>query len=224
MTNHNETNEEVHTKQEEISNDSPRVPAVEEEASPRVPESETMPQEKAHENKKGYQIRKEVNISSPQGINKNKADIVNSGLIATRPRSQVRFQPSINRVEEKGNVSGRTRSKLALSTRSIKLSKVLNIVLADCVIDHTSKRCKIDNDDETDIANAALDSETGQIMEFRYLMSHENPKIRAMWSESAANELGRLFQGVGRNNDGSQLKKGIMLFLYFKRKSAEYED
>ena len=84
----------------------------------------------------------------------------------------------MTRTEGNENASGRTRSKLALSTRNVKLSKVLNAVLADCRIEYSNEKHKIDDEDETAIANASLDSETGQMMEFRYLMSHKNPKIR----------------------------------------------
>ena len=55
-------------------------------------------------------------------------------------------------------MSGLTTSKLALSTRNVKLIKVLNTVLADNMIDHADKRCETDNDDETAIENAVLDS------------------------------------------------------------------
>ena len=40
------------------------------------------------------------------------------------------------------------------------------------MIDHPNTRCKIDDDDEITIANAALNSETDEMIEFRNLMSH----------------------------------------------------
>ena len=47
MWNPNETTEEVHAKQKEISNESPMVPTLEEALSLRVPEAEVMPPEKS---------------------------------------------------------------------------------------------------------------------------------------------------------------------------------
>ena len=79
-------------------------------------------------------------------------------------------------------MSRRTRSKLALTTTKVKLSKVLITGLADYVIDHPTAKCKIYDDNETCVEDAALNSETGQMMEFRHLMSHKNPKIRITWS------------------------------------------
>ena len=111
------------------------------------------------------------------------------GLIEARTRSQVRFPSNTTRTEENENSSGRTRSKMTLSTRNVKLRKVLNTVLDDCIIEHANKRQKTEDEDETSMANVVLDSETRQMIEFRHLVSHKNPKIRAMWNESTANEL-----------------------------------
>ena len=62
--------------------------------------------EKAYKNKKGNQIRKDVNVSSPQGSNETEVDVINSGPLATRTRSQVHFKTNMTRSEEKENSSG----------------------------------------------------------------------------------------------------------------------
>ena len=74
MKNTNETTEEIHAKQEEISNESLRVPTIEQAPSPRDPELEAIPLEKIYEHKKVKRISdlKEVKISIPQSINKTK--------------------------------------------------------------------------------------------------------------------------------------------------------
>jgi hypothetical protein len=51
-------------------------------------------------------------------------------------------------------------------------------------------------------ANAVIDEETGKSMEYKDLL--KNPKHREDWSRAAANELGRLFNGAGKNKDGTQ--------------------
>ena len=43
-------------------------------------------------------------------------------------------------------------------------------------------------------ANAVLDGETGELMQYRHLIN--NPKYREDWFTSAGNEIGRLAQGM----------------------------
>ena len=47
----------------------------------------------------------------------------------------------------------------------------------------------------TDMANAVLDQETGDMLEYRQLL--KNPKFAPDWHISSANEFGRLAQGIG---------------------------
>ena len=51
-------------------------------------------------------------------------------------------------------------------------------------------------------ANAVIDKETGDVMNLKKLLKH--PKYMEVWTRAAANEYGRLFQGCGRNDDGTQ--------------------
>jgi hypothetical protein len=50
-------------------------------------------------------------------------------------------------------------------------------------------------------ANAVIDPDTGKSMEYRELIT--NPKTKDVWSHSAANEFGRLAQGVGGRIKGT---------------------
>ena len=45
------------------------------------------------------------------------------------------------------------------------------------------------------MANAVLDQDTGEMLEYRQLLQH--PKLQEDWELSSANEIGRLAQGVG---------------------------
>ena len=65
---------------------------------------------------------------------------------------------------------------------------------------------------QTSITNAVIDQETSQMMEHRYLSAHKNPKTRAIQNKSAANEIVRLFQGLGKGNDGDQRINGTDAF------------
>ena len=52
-----------------------------------------------------------------------------------------------------------------------------------------------------ELANAVLDVETGKMLEYRHLRQH--PKYKDKWNTSAANEFGRLAQGVGGRVKGT---------------------
>ena len=44
---------------------------------------------------------------------------------------------------------------------------------------------------------AVMDDKTGEMLKYRQLINHPDPKVVADWVLSSANEFGRLFQGVG---------------------------
>ena len=54
---------------------------------------------------------------------------------------------------------------------------------------HLASRCF-----PSDILNAVLDNDTGELMEYRHLM--KNPKYRILYGNSYAKEIGRLAQGM----------------------------
>ena len=54
----------------------------------------------------------------------------------------------------------------------------------------TSELCK-----HFELANNIFHPETGQSLTYRKLIKH--PKYKAVWTTSAANEFGRLTQGIG---------------------------
>ena len=53
-----------------------------------------------------------------------------------------------------------------------------------------------------DYANAVLDDETGEMMEYRHLI--KNPKYREAWGRSFGNEIGRLAQGMPGRVTGTE--------------------
>jgi hypothetical protein len=62
---------------------------------------------------------------------------------------------------------------------------------------------------------AVIDKETGKSMEYRDLL--KDSKHRETWSRAAANEFGRLFNGVGKNADGTQIVKGTNTCHWIKK-------
>lgn len=64
-----------------------------------------------------------------------------------------------------------------------------------------------------EMANAVLDKETGEMLEYRHLL--RNPKFRPTWSHSAANEFGRLAQGVG-----TRIPKGTNTIFFIRKEDV----
>jgi hypothetical protein len=64
-------------------------------------------------------------------------------------------------------------------------------------------------------ACAVIDEETGKSMKYRDLL--KDPNHRETWSRAAANEFGRLFNGVGKNADGTQHVKGTSTYQWIKK-------
>ena len=54
---------------------------------------------------------------------------------------------------------------------------------------------------EKEAVHSVLDQETGQLLEYRTLLKH--PRFKEVWSRSAADEFGRLAQGIGGRIKGT---------------------
>ena len=52
-------------------------------------------------------------------------------------------------------------------------------------------------------ANSVIDEETGRALEYRHLI--QDPKYKNIWNEAGCKEFGRLFQGYGKNADGTKI-------------------
>ena len=87
------------------------------------------------------------------------------------------------------------------------LKTVLSAFVIECV-------------NQTSITNAVIDQETSQMMECRHLITHKKPKTRDISNTSASNEMGRLFQGVGKGDDGEQLIKVTGAFFFISREKV----
>ena len=61
--------------------------------------------------------------------------------------------------------------------------------------------------EHVELANNIFDPETGQSLTYRKLIKH--PKYKDVWKKSAANEFGRLAQGVGNRIRGTDTIKFI---------------
>jgi hypothetical protein len=54
---------------------------------------------------------------------------------------------------------------------------------------------------EKEAVHSVLDQETGQLLEYRTLLKH--PRFKEVWNRSAADEFGRLAQGIGGRIKGT---------------------
>ena len=64
-------------------------------------------------------------------------------------------------------------------------------------------------------ANIMIDEETVDVVNLKKLLRH--PKYTETWTRAAANEYSRLFQGCGRNKDGSQQIEGTKACRWIKK-------
>jgi hypothetical protein len=55
--------------------------------------------------------------------------------------------------------------------------------------------------------HAVLDQETGELLEYRHLLKH--PRFKEVWNRSAADEFGRLAQGIGGRIKGTDTMRFI---------------
>ena len=145
----------------------------------------------------------------------------NEGPVASRTRAKLQPPPSWERAEElrrqrletaqtkrtpvppcapvpTGNepIARRTRSQV---DKVSPLEAALHTVLA---LDNTSSRAQAFAGRRLpravfSTALAVMCADTGDMLKYRDLISNKDPAIRDAWQHSAANEFGRLFQGIG---------------------------
>ena len=82
---------------------------------------------------------------------------------------------------------------IAARVRARHLQKVTNPVPSESIADRVRRR--------REAAHSVLDHETGQLLEYRQLL--KNPKFKEIWTRSAADEFGRLAQGIGGRIKGT---------------------
>ena len=88
-------------------------------------------------------------------------------------------------------ISSRTRSQMQTSAHAATATKLDEVLQQPEMLPGTWHP----------MANAVIDPDTGRAMEYRELIA--NPKTKDAWLRSAANEFGRLAQGVGGRIEGT---------------------
>ena len=93
------------------------------------------------------------------------------------------------------------------STRQQRLLNILDVANTPLSARATSAR-KYPLQFLTEYANAVLDDDTGELLEYRHLV--KRPKYKTDWEYSLGNEIGRLCKGMPGRNDGTE----TMEFIY----------
>ena len=91
-----------------------------------------------------------------------------------------------------------TRSKTRTSTSVSNMARALctAAAVANCAVSARQAATRtLPRQMFADMANAVLDPDTGDMLEYRHLLKSE--KYSKRWNHSAANEFGRLAQGIG---------------------------
>ena len=109
-------------------------------------------------------------------------------------------------------IASRTRSKFkAYSATELSVSTILHQIKS------TLQFSSLPTENTPPmIANAVLDSDSGEMLEHRQLLHHKDSKAQKIWTRSAADEFGRLFQGVSVGSNKGQRIEGTNAFFFIK--------
>lgn len=88
----------------------------------------------------------------------------------------------------KDSIAARIKEHRAAQSTTPKVAKADDESIAEWLL-----RCKCQNK-QVEAAFPLHDPETGELLEYRQLLRH--PKFKEAWNISAANEFGRLAQGI----------------------------
>ena len=162
----------------------PRVPAAPprvETPSPRVQIVEAAQQEQ------------QIVASAPQG------------LLVESPPADKANTPTPNYIsqDEEEPPAYNTRGRRAAAARTLTQESILSAIDISSLQLNTAKLAsrQFPRQVTCEMANAVVDAETGELMEYRHLM--KNPKYREIWSKSYGDEIGRVFQGMPGRVDGT---------------------
>jgi hypothetical protein len=159
-------------------------------------------------------IKKATSITKPLASNSTK-------LVKN---NNIKYNNTINRVgngvqNKENNPNRRQLRKITMpKTQKLKLNTMVYKIFSDKI--HTGYIQGINDSfvvdqDYKNRAGAVINEDTGKAMEYRDLLN--DPKHRETWSRAAANEFGILFDGVGKNGNGTQQVKGTNTCHWIKK-------
>jgi len=146
--------------------------------------------------------------------------IVESGARSMPKRAQRELhalQDDADHVDQPPAHSTRSRTRAASSASTMARALCTAAVIANCGVEArqaASRQYPLQLFAE--MANAVLDRDTGELLEYRQLL--RSPKYQDDWNISSANEFGRLAQGVG-----GRIEKPTNT-IFFKSKSEVPQD
>lgn len=154
------------------------------------------------------------------------APFLNFGTAANDAIKQLAeiFTNALPRVKEKPTPPVEKRPAHPYNTRAQKKVALLTVQelkpkTADTPLSDHFTQAESRDDSFIPYANAVIDEDTGEALEYRQLINH--PKLGKRWNTSAANEFGRLAQGI-RDLPGTDTIKFIPITAVPKGRSVTY--
>ena len=114
--------------------------------------------------------------------------VVSPNKQIVRPKPILK-QPKYSAPPDTNSIASRIRARRQQQAEIVP-------VQTESIADRVARRRR-----EAESANAVLDQETGQLLEYRKLLQH--PRFREVWNRSASDEFGRLAQGIGGRIKGT---------------------
>lgn len=156
---------------------------------------------KSKRRRKQRQARAQVSIAAPARNTRSQTAAASKAAAppaaSTRAKAKVGTMPTQSKGAPKSKRVSRLKQPTPIakrkSTRQTKKASALAATERRYLHKLTGKIERLEN--EIHQALAVMDAETGKILNYRQLI--KNPKYRLPWSRSAANEFGRLANGVG---------------------------
>ena len=110
-------------------------------------------------------------------------------VVKSPPKSQPKpiLKPPTHAVQE-DSIAARLKARRAQQSSGTNITKADDESIAERLLRRKRQL------NQTQAAFPVLDPETGQLLEYRQLLRH--PKFKEAWNISAANEFGRLAQGI----------------------------
>jgi hypothetical protein len=113
---------------------------------------------------------------------------------AAKPKSILK-PPKYN--ADSDSIASRVKAKRAMQKTPAPQAQLDNSSIAERV----KARRRGQEPPQEEAVHAVLDQETGQLLEYRQLLKH--PRLKEVWNRSAADEFGRLAQGIGGRVKGT---------------------
>jgi hypothetical protein len=130
---------------------------------------------------------------STGGIDKPSGLVVASpkkAIVVSRAKPKSILRPSKRIVQETDSIASRIKER----RQHPVIVPVSTAPEPQSIAERVAERRRMQQPVQLEIAMPVLDQETGKLLEYRQLLVH--PRYKDVWNRSAADEFGRLAQGI----------------------------